>query len=302
MAVITTGNHPAMLWPGLKAIWGRTYGEHAVEYDKLYSMESSTRNYEKDVLVTGFSMATVKSEGGPVTYDSETQGYSTTYTHVAYASGFIVTREERDDNLYEVSGKRRAAANAFAMRQTKETIAAQGYNRAFNDSYTFGDGTEMIATDHSSLNGDWANELSAAADLSEAALEDLCVLIMGFTNHKGLKINAMPQSLIVPRQLWHDANRILKSTLQSGTANNDPNVLKMTNGIPGGITMNHYLTDTDAYFMRTNVPRGMIGYNRAKDELKRDNDFNTDNALAKSYERYSFGMTDPRGIVGSPGC
>ena len=299
MGVITTGNHPAALWPGIKAWWGRTYGEHSVEYTTLFEMESSTKNYEKDVQVTGFGHAPIKGEGASVTYDSEVQGFSTTYTHVAYALGYIVTREERDDCLYEMVGKRRAQANAFSMRQTKETIGANVYNRAFNSDYAGGDGTELLATDHPSLAGDWANMISA--DLSEASLEDLCILIMGLTNDKGLKINLMPKSLEVPRQLWFEANRILKSTLQSDSANNDTNVLKMTNAIPGGIHINHYFTDTDAYFMRTNAPRGMIGYNRAKDDLKRDNDFNTDNALAKAYERYSFGWTDPRGLVGSDG-
>ena len=301
MGAITTGNHPAALWPGVKAWWGRTYNEHKVEYTDLFDMETSTKNYEKDVQVTGFSLAPVKTEGGGTTYDSETQGYAYNYVHVAYGLGFIVTREERDDNLYEVVGKRRAQALAFSMRQTKETVAGLVYNRAFNSDYTFGDGKEIIATDHPSLAGDWANEPTSAADISEAAIEDMCILIMGMTNSKGLKINLMAQSLIVPRQLWFEANRILKSTLQSDSANNDPNVLRMTNAIPGGIKVNHYLTDTDAWFMRTNCPRGMIGYDRAKDDLMRDNDFSTDNALAKAYERYIFGVTDPRSIVGSPG-
>jgi len=302
MAVISTGNHPKALWPGVKAFWGRTYDEHAVEYTDLFDMETSTRNYEEDVQVTGFGLAPVKAEGASITYDSETQGYISRYTHVAYALGFIVTREEIDDNLYEVVGKRRGQALAFSMRQTKETVAGNIYNRAFNSSYTFGDGKELIATDHPSSSGTWANELTTAADLSETALEDLMVLIMGMTNHRGNKINLMAKTLIVPKELWFEANRILKSTLQNDTANNATNVLKTTNALPGGIKINHYLTDSDAYFIRTNAPRGMIGYDRAKDELKKDNDFNTDNALAKAYERYSFGNTDPRAIVGSPGA
>jgi hypothetical protein len=302
MSVISTGNHPKALWPGVKAWWGRTYNEHAVEYTDLFDMESSSRNYEEDVQLTGFGLAPVKAEGASITYDSETQGYISRYIHVAYALGFIVTREEIDDNLYEVVGKRRAQALAFSMRQTKETIGANIYNRAFNSSYTYGDGKELLATDHPNASGTWSNELAVAADLSETALEDLIIQIMGATNHKGLAINLMPKSLIVPRQLWFEANRILKSVLQNDTANNAANVLKATNALPGGIKVNHYLTDADAYFVRTNAPRGMVGYDRAKDELKKDNDFNTDNALAKAYERYSFGATDPRGLYGSPGA
>ena len=302
MSVISTGNHPKALWPGVKAWWGRTYNEHAVEYTDLFDMESSSRNYEEDVQLTGFGLAPVKAEGASITYDSETQGYISRYIHVAYALGFIVTREEIDDNLYEVVGKRRAQALAFSMRQTKETIGANIYNRAFNSSYTYGDGKELLATDHPNASGTWSNELAVAADLSETALEDLIIQIMGATNHKGLAINLMPKSLIVPRQLWFEANRILKSVLQNDTANNAANVLKATNALPGGIKVNHYLTDADSYFVRTNAPRGMVGYDRAKDELKKDNDFNTDNALAKAYERYSFGATDPRGLYGSPGA
>ena len=300
--IITTGNHPKALWPGIRAWWGRTYDEHQVEYTDLFEVQNSEKAYEEDVQVTGFGLAPVKAEGASISYDSESQGYVSRYTHVAYALGFIVTYEERKDNLYEVVGTRRAKSNAFSMRQTKENVAANVYNRGFNSSYTGGDGTELLATDHSTLSGSQSNELATAADMSEASLEDLCIQIMGATNDRGLKISLMPKSLIVPRQLWFEANRILKSTLQNDTANNAVNVLKATNALPGGIKVNHYLTDADAFFIRTNAPQGMIMFDRDHIPLERENDFNTKNALAASYDRYSVGWTDWRGVYGSPGA
>lgn len=300
--VITTGSHPKALWPGIKAWWGRSYKEHTEEYPYLYELDTSERAYEEDVEVTGFGLAPVKPEAGSISYDSETQGYVSRYTHVAYALGYICTYEELKDNLYEVVSKRRAQALAFSMRQTKENVHANVYNRAFNSSFTGGDGKELLATDHPSLAGDWSNELSPAADISEAAIEDLIIQIMGATNSRGLKINLMPRCVLVPRQLWFEANRILKSTLQNDTANNAVNVLKATNALPDGIKVNHYFTDQDAWFMRTNAPRGMVRYQREEADFDQDNDFDTRNAKAASYERYSAGWTDPRGLYGSAGA
>lgn len=300
--VITTGNHPKALWPGVKAWWGRQYDEHQEEFVDLFDADTSTKNYEEDVQVTGFGMAPVKAEGASVQYDSETQGITSRYTHVAYALGYIVTREELDDNMYEVVSKRRAQALAFSMRQTKETVAANVYNRAFTAAYSGGDGKELLATDHPTLSGDQSNELATAADFSEASLEDLIIQIMGATNERGLKISLMPRCLIVPRQTWFEANRVLKSTLQNDTANNAINALKATNALPEGIKVNHYLSDQDAWFVRTNAPRGMLHYQRTPIEFTQDNDFDTENAKAKNYERYSFGWTDFRGLYGSPGA
>jgi hypothetical protein len=302
MAVITTGNHPKALWPGIKAWWGRAYNEHAEECKDLFTQESSNQSYEEDVELTGFGLAPAKSEGSAVQYDSETQGTITRYTHVAYALGYIVTKENLDDGLYEQVSKRRAQALAFAMRQTKENVAANIYNRAFDSNYVLGDGVELLSTAHPTVNGTQSNELAIAADLSEASLEDMVIQIMGATNSRGLKINLMPESLIVPRQLWFEANRILKSVLQNDTANNAANVLRSTNAIPGGIKVNHYLTDADAWFLRTNVPRGLINYQRTGIQFTQDNDFDTENAKAKCYERYSFGATDFRGLYGSAGA
>jgi hypothetical protein len=300
--IITTGNHPAALWPGIKAWWGRSYNEHQVEYTDLFDTDTSRKHYEEDVQVTGFGLAPVKNQTKSVSYDSESQGFTKRYTHVVYGLGYIVSREEMEDNLYVVVSKRRSQALAFSMRQTKENVGAMLYNRAFNTGYLGGDGKELICTDHPSKAGTWSNYLSPAADLSEKALEDMVIQIMGANNDRGLKISLMPQSLHIHRNDWFKATRILKSVLQNDTGNNAVNALKMTNAIPGGIKINHYFTDGDAWFLRTNVPRGLIHYQRRPIEFTRDNDFDTENAKAKSTERYSFGWTDPRCIYGSAGA
>lgn len=301
---IMTGNHPKALWPGVKAWWGRTYNEHSVEYTDLFDMDSSSKNYEEDVQVTGFGLAPVKQESGAISYDSESQGFTKRYSHVAYALGFIVSYEEFKDNLYEVVGKRRGQANAFSQRQTKETVAAQVYNRCVSGSYLGGDGVALLSASHPGKGGTWSNMLSTAADLSESALEDICIQIAGATNDRGLKIAIQPQKLIIHKQDMFEAARILKSLNQSGTANNDINALRVMNMFPGGVVVNHYLaeTGTDAWFIRTNCPRGMIGYDRDSLPLTRENDFDTMNLKAMSYERYSFGWTDPRGLYGSAGA
>ncbi|MCD6162611.1 MAG: hypothetical protein J7K40_09395 [candidate division Zixibacteria bacterium] len=302
MSIITTSNHPKALWPGVAAWWGRTYDEHKTEYTDLFDIESSNQSYEEDVQLTGFGLAPVKAEGASVSYDTESQGFVSRYTHAAIALGFICTYEDIKDNLYPVVGRRRGQANAFSMRQSKEIIHANIYNRAFNASYTFGDGKEILATDHPSTAGTWSNELATPADFSEEALEDLLVMIMTAVNDRGHNINLMAQSLHIHPNGWFEANRVLKSVLQNDTANNALNVLKATNALPGGIKMNHYFTDTDAWFVRTNAPRGMIGYQRDSYPLKQDNDFDTGNAKAKSYDRFSAGCTDPRGLYGSAGA
>lgn len=299
--VITTGNHPAALWPGVKAWFGRTYDEHKEEYSQIFTMSTSKKKYEEVVEVTGFGLAPVKDEGSGTAYDSETQGDTSRLTHVAYGLGYIVTREERDDNLYDVVSNRRAKALAFSMRQTKENIAANILNRAFDSNYKGPDGVELLSTAHVTKSGTQSNHITVAADLSEASIEAMNIQIAQALNSRGLRISVMPNSLIVPPQLWYKANRIMKSTLQSGTANNDVNVLRATNAFPGGIVMNHYLSDADAWFIKTNVPEGLVHYQRVGIEFTQDNDFDTENAKAKAYERYIFGWNDFRGLFGSPG-
>lgn len=300
--VITTSNHPKALWPGMRAFWGRQYTEHPQEWSQIFESVSSEKAYEEDTEVTGFGLAPVKAQADAINYDSETQGPTKRYTHVTYALGYIVTREELEDNLYEVVSKRRIKALSFSLRQTEETVAANILNRAFNSSYTGADGKEMIATDHVTVNGTQSNELTTAADLSEASIEDLCIQIMNATNSRGLKISLMPRKLIVAPANAFNAERILKSALQSGTANNDVNAIKSMGIFPGGAVVNHYLTDTDAWFIQTNAPNGLMRFNRRAAEFKQDNDFDTENAKAKTSIRFSTGWTDWRGIYGSPGA
>lgn len=298
--VINTGNHPKALWPGVKAWWGMKYNEHSVEFTDLFETDSSDQNYEELVQSTGFGLAPVKPMGEPIVYVSHVQGFVTRVTHVTYGLGYAVAWEELMDNRYPELSKSRSGMNAFSMRQTKETVGANVYNRAFTAGFVGGDGVTLINAAHPRISGGTFSNL-LSADLSELALEDAVILIMGFENDEGHKINLMPKSLHVPRQLWFEANRILKSTLQSGTANNDANILRATNAFPGGIKVNHYFTDPDAWFIRTNCPEGMKHYVRSPIMFEQDNDFPTKNALAHSVERYSFAWGDPRALVGSAG-
>jgi hypothetical protein len=246
--------------------------------------------------MSGFGLMPIKPEGVSTTYAGQTQGPVSRYTHVAYSMGYIVTFEELLNNLYEKVSKSRAKGLGFSKRQTKEYVAANVYNRAEAAAYTGGDGQVLCVTTHPSAAGSQSNTLAVAADISEASIEDLCIQIMGATDYNGLYIALQPQSILVHRTDWFEANRILKSTLQSNSANNDLNVLRSTNAIPGGIKVNNYFTDSDTFFIRTNCPNGMKMYQRHSYDLKRDNDFDTDNAKAKTYDYYSVGWSDWRGV------
>ena len=299
--VITTGSHPKALWPGVHDFWGQVYDAHEKEYPDLYDWEDSERAYEEDVQITGFGLAPVKVQGGSVTYDSEVQGPVTRYSHIAYALGYIVTYEELKFNLYEQVSMRRAKSNAYSMNQTVENVSAFIYNNAFVTTYfTTGDGLALISTAHTNTTGGtFSNELSPSADLSEVALEDLCIQAMVLQSDRGLMISIMPHSLHIPRQEWFNANRILKSVLQSDSANNNINVLKATNAFPRGIKLNHFFTSAGPWFVRTNVPNGMTAYWAERPSFDQDNDFDTKNAKAASYMLFSVGCTDPRGILAS---
>ncbi len=299
--VINTGSHPKLLWPGIHAVWGQIYAEHQEEYSDLYDQLNSGKAYEQDVQVTGFGLAPVKGQGQALAYDSEMQGWVTTYAHVAYALGYIVTYEELQDNLYKEVATRRAKANAFSMRQTTENVAAFLYNNAFTTTYyAMPDGQPLISSAHvNPSGGTFSNALTPGADLSEASLEDICIQIMQTTQDRGLLISNMPQSLHIAPSEWYNANRVLKSTLQSHTGNNAINVLKATNAFPKGIKLNHYFTNPNAWFIRTNIPNGMQMFWRNRPSFDQDNDFDTKNAKAASYMRFSVGCTDPRGIYGS---
>lgn len=301
--VINTASHPKLLWPGVHAVWGQVYDAHDKEYPDLFEQLTSQKAYEQDVEVTGFGLAPVKGQGAPVSYDSEIQGWVSTYAHVAYALGFIVTHEELKDNLYKEVATRRARANAFSVQQTIENVAALIYNDAFAGTYyRMPDGQPLISNAHvNAPGGVFSNALTPGADLSEAALEDICIQIMNATNSRGLKISVMPKSLHIPTSEFFNAERILKSTLQSHTGNNAINVLKAQNAFPGGAKVNHFFNNTNAWFVRTNVPQGMQMFMREAPEFDQDNDFDTKNAKAASYMRFSVGATDPRGIYGSNG-
>lgn len=302
--VITTASHPKALWPGVKALWGQVYNEHPVEYTDLFDTDKSAQNYEELVQLTGFGLVPRKAEGQGVNYDSEVQGFTTRLTHIAYAMGYIVTKEELDDNLYEQVSKRRAAALAMSFRQTKENIGANIYNRAFNSTYKGGDAVELCSTSHpNTTGGTWSNKAAVDVDLSEASLEDAVIQIMGFTNDRGLLISVMPQTLHIARNEVFNAQRILHSTYQTGNANNDINVIKAGKYIPGGFKVNHYFTSPHAWFLRNNIPgkQGMIYLERTGISFDQDNDFDTMNVKAKGYERYSFGWADPRAVWGSNG-
>lgn len=302
MSVITSSSFAKALWPGVNAWYGKAYNEYAVEWDKLFDKYTSRKQFEEDVGVSSFGLASVKAEGAPITYDSERQAFTTRYTHIVYASGFIITREIYEDDQYDVVGQKKAQGLAFSMRQTKEVIGANVYNRAFNSSYVGGDGVSLLNSAHPNFaGGTWSNILATAADLSEAAIEQACIDIAGFTNDRGLTIAVRPEALIIPRQLIYEAQRILKTEGRPGTDNNDLNALKTLGAIPKIVT-NHYLTDTDAWFIRTDVKDGMKYFERRGDEFGMDEDFDTENAKYKATMRFSFYWTDPRSLYGTPGA
>ena len=306
--VITTASFAKDLWPGVNKWYGEAYSEYPVEWDKLFEKNTSRRAFEEDVGTSGFGLAVVKSEGSPITFDSARQGFTSRYQHVTYALGFIVTREAFEDDLYDVVAKKKAQSLAFSMRQTKEIVAANIFNRAFNASYEGGDGSSLIAcgaaTDTSHPNvagGTFTNGVATATDLSEAALEQACIDIAGFTNDRGLKIAVRPRKLIIPKELMWEADRILKTEGRVGTDLNDLNAIKARGLIPD-VVVNHYLTDTDAWFILTDVRDGLKYFERRGDAFAMDEDFDTENAKYKATARYTFGWTDPRGIYGSPGA
>ncbi len=301
MAIINSGSFAKALWPGVNAWYGKTYDEYKPEYVDLFDSNTSRKAFEEDVSESGMGLAIQKGEGAGVMYDTMQQGFIQRYTHAEYALGFTITRNMVEDDQYDVVGNRKASSLAFSMRQTKDVVGALVYNRAFDTNYTFSDGKPIGSASHPNVaGGTWSNMPSVAADLSEAALEQACIDIAKFTNDRGLKIAVRPKKLIVPVDLDFEANKILKTEYEVGTANNTVNVVRSR--FPGGATVNHFLTDTDAWFIRTDVKHGMKYFSRRDDSFGADNDFDTDNAKYKASARYSFGMSDPRGIYLSAGA
>jgi hypothetical protein len=309
---INSGSFAKALWPGVKSWYGDAYDEYGVEWTKLVDTETSRRAFEEIVGGSYFGLASVKNEGSPVTYDSARQGFTTRFNHVVYALGFIITREAYEDDQYDVVGKLKARSLAFSMRQTKEIVVANMYNRAFNTSYVGGDAATMIAsaggggssTHPNIAGGTWTNGPATAVDLSEAALEQAVIDIAGFTNDRGLKIAVRPRCLIIPKELMFEAQRILKTSGRPGTELNDVNAIRDMGLIPD-VVVNHYLTDTDAWFIRTDAApsgQGLVLFERRGDEFKMDEDFDTENAKYKASARYSVGWADARAVYGSPGA
>lgn len=302
MAIINTGSFSKALWPGVNAWYGKSYNEFKVEWTDLFQQFTSRKGYEEDVGISSFGLAQVKPEGQGIAYDTEVQGWITRYTHVVYGLGFIVTMEAFEDDQYDVVAERRARGLAFSMRQTKEVIGANVYSRAFNAAFVGGDGVSMINSAHPNVaGGTWSNTPTVNANLSEASLEQACVDIQRFTDDRGKKIAVMPQSIIICPELEFEAQRILKSQYRVGTPNNDISALVSMSKFPGGVKVNHYITTTTAWYVRTDAQDGLKYFSRADDTFSEDNDWDTENAKFKAYARYSFGWTDPRGIYGAAG-
>ena len=298
---ITTGNFAKLLYPGLNTIYGKAYSDWKEEYSQVFSINKSKRAWEEDLSVSSFGLLARRGEGAPIQFDLERQGFLTRYTHAEYAGGFKITKNMMEDDLYDVVGERKAKGLARSEKQTRETVAWNVFNRAFNSSYTGGDAKELLATDHPNVaGGTYSNELSVAADISEAALEQAVIDIGGYTDDRGLKIAAKGVKLIVPRELDFEANKIMKTEYEVGTANNTVNIVRSR--FPGGVMVSHYLTDTDAWFIKTDVDNGLKFYERRAPSFDMDNDFDTDNAKFKVSTRYSVGWSDPKGLFGSPGA
>jgi hypothetical protein len=301
MGVMTTGSIPKLLWPGMNAIWGQSYEDWPRKFAEMFEVGSSEKNYEEDAEVPGFGLAPVKPQGSGIVYDQAQQQTISRYQHVAYALGFIVTHEEMMDNLYEKKGFDGTKALSRSLRHTVENVAANIYNRGFDTAFAGGDGKPLFSASHPTVSGSQSN-LLAAADLSEAALEDAVIQIMNAVDARALKISLMPESLHIATANVFEAERILKSILTPGTGNNAVNAIRSMGMFPKGAMVNPYLSDADAYFIRTDADNGMRFFWREKPDFAQDGDFDTSNLKYKGYQRFSAGWTDWRGAFGSAGA
>jgi len=289
------------LEPGLNALFGLEYKNYENQHSEIFDKESSDRAVEEEVMLSGFGTAGVKQEGSAVGYDDAQETFTSRYTHETIALAFSITEEAIEDNLYDSLGSRYTKALARSMATTKQVKAANVLNNGFNSAFKGGDGKELFATDHPTLNGTVKNELSTAADLNETSLEQSLIDIADMKDERGLKIAARGVKMIIPSALQFTAERLMKSSLRTGTADNDTNAIKSMGMIPQGYVVNNYLTDTDAFFIKTDVPNGMKYFERAALKTAMEGDFDTGNMRYKARERYSFGFSDFRGIFGSPG-
>jgi len=291
------------LLPGLNALFGLEYKKYGEEHKEIYETESSDRSFEEETKLSGFSAAPVKNEGSAMAYDNAQEAWTARYTHETIAMGFSLTEEAIEDNLYDSLSARYTKALARAMAYTKQVKAAAILNQAFSGGPTYGDGKVLCATDHPLVSGGTnSNRPSVAADLNETSLEAAVIQIAGWTDERGLLIAAKPTKLVIPPSLQFVAERLLKTDLRVATADNDINALRSMNAIPGGYTINHYLTDTNAWFLMTDIPNGLKHFTRSAMQTGMDADFDTGNSRYKARERYSFGVSDPLGIFGSPGA
>ena len=290
------------LEPGLNALFGLEYKNYENQHTQIYTIESSDRAFEEEVMESGFGEAPVKTEGAGVSYDQAQEVYTARYTHETIALAFSLTEEAVEDNLYDRLSARYTKALARSMAQTKQIKAAAVLNGAFTTSIG-GDGVVLCATNHPTLSGpNLSNTLATPADLSETSLEQSLIDIQAFTDERGLKIAVQGLKLIIPKELQFTADRILKSTLRVGTADNDLNAIRNMGMVSQGYTVNNFLTDPDAFFIKTDAPNGMKGFTRVAIKTGFEGDFDTGNVRYKARERYSFGFSDPRGMFGSPGA
>ena len=291
------------LEPGLNALFGLEYNRYENEHAEIFNSESSDRAFEEEVMLSGFGSAPVKSEGAGVTFDQATESFTARYTHETIAMAFAITEEAIEDNLYDRLAGRYTRALARSMANTKQVKAANVLNNAFDTNFTGGDGKPLCDLEHPLASGGvLRNELATAADLSETSLEQSMIDIAAFVDERGLKIAMQGVKLIIPKELQFTAERILKSPQRVGTADNDINAMANMGMIPQGYVINHFLTDTDAFFITTDAPNGMKMFVRSPIKTAIEGDFDTGNVRFKARERYSFGFSDPRGIFGSPGA
>jgi len=291
------------LEPGLNALFGLEYARYDDESREVYETESSERAFEEEVMLSGFGSAPVKSEGTAVSFDDAGEAYTARYTHETIALAFSITEEAIEDNLYDRLASRYTKALARSMANTKQVKGAATLNNAFDSTFTGGDGKELCATDHPLVSGNTLrNEPSTASDLNETSLENALIDIAAFVDERGLKVSVRGLKLVVPPALQFVSDRLLESTLRPGTADNDINASRNMGMLPQGYVVNHYLTDTDAWFIKTDAPRGFIHFERMPMSTKMEGDFDTGNVRFKARERYSYGYSDPRCVFGSPGA
>jgi hypothetical protein len=290
------------LEPGLNALFGMEYDRYEQESSEIFEEESSDRAFEEEVMLGGFSTAPVKNEGSAITFDDAQETYTARYTHETIALAFSITEEAIEDNLYDRLASRYTKALARSMAQTKQIKAAGVLNNAFNTAFAVGDGAALCSAAHPSLSGNQRNQLTVAADLNETSLEQMLIDVASLTDERGLKIAVRGMKLIIPKELQFIAERVLNSNLRSGTADNDTNAMKSMGMIPEGAVVNHFLTDTDAFFIKTDAPNGFKYFNRSALKTAMEGDFDTGNMRFKARERYSFGVSDWRCVYGTPGA